>query len=229
MVRWREGTRKPLRSRFAAVRVRAAHRDNWSSPPRPAEWLLIEWPSQEAEPTRYWFSTLPAHTKLPDLVRLAKQRWIIERDYEELKQELGLATTKDEADAADAADAAFTITLPSASRPMGSWWPNGAVFSPPLAPVKWTYPSQKCRLAIATTVAFTRDRPRFCDTFLNVIFMRRGAPEAHDVSIDELQTHRFRMTSSCLYKYGEPADFALQIESFLPVGTGPAQPGHAGG
>jgi SRSO17 transposase len=60
------------------------------SEPRAEEWLLIEWPSQEAEPTKYWLSTLSAETKLADLVRLAKQRWIIERDYEELKQELGL-------------------------------------------------------------------------------------------------------------------------------------------
>ena len=42
------------------------------------------------EPTKYWLSTLPAQTKLTALVRLAKHRWIIERDYEELKQELGL-------------------------------------------------------------------------------------------------------------------------------------------
>jgi len=89
-VSWREGTRKPLRSRFAAVRVRPSHRDYWSSEPRAEEWLLIEWPSQEAEPTKYWLSTLPQHTQLTDLVRTAKQRWIIERDYEELKQELGL-------------------------------------------------------------------------------------------------------------------------------------------
>jgi SRSO17 transposase len=87
---WREGTRKPLRSRFAALRVRPAHRDYWMSEPRAEEWLLVEWPIQEAEPTKYWLSTLPAETKLRDLVRLAKQRWIIERDYEELKQELGL-------------------------------------------------------------------------------------------------------------------------------------------
>jgi SRSO17 transposase len=60
------------------------------SEPRPEEWLLIEWPKQEAEPTKYWLSTLPVDTKFRDLVRLAKQRWIIERDYEELKQELGL-------------------------------------------------------------------------------------------------------------------------------------------
>ena len=50
----------------------------------------MEWPKEESEPTKYWLSTLPASTPLPDLVRLAKQRWIIERDYEELKQELGL-------------------------------------------------------------------------------------------------------------------------------------------
>jgi SRSO17 transposase len=86
VVRWREGTRKSLRSRFAAVRVRAAHRDYWSSEPRSEEWLLIEWPRKEAEPTKYWLSTLPASTNLAHLVRLAKQRWIIERDYQELKQ-----------------------------------------------------------------------------------------------------------------------------------------------
>ena len=89
-VRWREGTRKPLRSRFAALRLRPAHRDYESSEPRPQEWLLIEWPKAEAEPTKYWLSTLPVDTPLADLVRLAKQRWIIERDYQELKQELGL-------------------------------------------------------------------------------------------------------------------------------------------
>jgi SRSO17 transposase len=89
-VDWREGTRKLLRSRFAALRIRPAHRDYEGSEPRPEEWLLIEWPSHEAEPTKYWLSTLPANTKLPHLVHLAKHRWIIERDYEELKQELGL-------------------------------------------------------------------------------------------------------------------------------------------
>src|SRR5579863_5685071 len=60
------------------------------SQPHPQEWLLIEWPKTDQEPTKYWFSTLPPETKLADLVRIAKHRWIIERDYEELKQELGL-------------------------------------------------------------------------------------------------------------------------------------------
>jgi SRSO17 transposase len=89
-VTWRAGTRHKLRSRFAAVRVRPAHRDYEQAEPRAQEWLLIEWPKGEAEPSKYWLSTLPPATKLKDLVALAKQRWIIERDYEELKQELGL-------------------------------------------------------------------------------------------------------------------------------------------
>jgi SRSO17 transposase len=89
-VTWRPGTKQRLRSRFAARRLRPAHRDDWRSEPHPEEWLLIEWPCGEAEPTHYWLSTLPADTKLRDLVRLAKQRWIVERDDQELKQELGL-------------------------------------------------------------------------------------------------------------------------------------------
>jgi SRSO17 transposase len=89
-VTWRQGVKRGLSSRFAAVRLRPAHRDFERSEPFAEEWLLIEWPSDEAEPTKYWLSTLPADTKLTVLVRLAKHRWIIERDYEELKQELGL-------------------------------------------------------------------------------------------------------------------------------------------
>jgi SRSO17 transposase len=89
-VTWREGTRHKLKSRFAAVRVRPAHRDHKRSEPYPEEWLLVEWPASETEPTKYWLSTLPPQTRLTALVRLAKHRWIIERDYEELKQELGL-------------------------------------------------------------------------------------------------------------------------------------------
>jgi SRSO17 transposase len=89
-VNWRQGVNKKLQSRFAALRVRPAHRDYWQAEPYPAEWLLIEWPVGESEPTKYWLSTLPANVSLKELVRLAKHRWIIERDYEELKQEIGL-------------------------------------------------------------------------------------------------------------------------------------------
>jgi SRSO17 transposase len=90
MVTWREGTQKKLRSRFAAIRLRPAHRDYLLPEPYPVEWLLMEWPKGEAEPTKYWLSTLSERTPLKELVRLAKHRWIIERDYQELKQELGL-------------------------------------------------------------------------------------------------------------------------------------------
>jgi len=89
-VAWREGTERTLRSRLAALRARPAHRDYWKAEPDPEEWLLIEWPRKESELIKYWVSMLPARTRLKALVKLAKQRWIIERDYEELKQELGL-------------------------------------------------------------------------------------------------------------------------------------------
>ena len=89
-IMWREGTDRKLRSRFAAVRVRPAHRDYWMAEPHAEEWLLIEWPRGDAEPSKYWITTLPPNTSLKALVKMAKHRWIIERDYEELKQELGL-------------------------------------------------------------------------------------------------------------------------------------------
>jgi SRSO17 transposase len=89
-VSWREGTRGMMRSRFAALRVRPAHRDYWRKEPHPEQWLLIEWPKTEKEPTKYWLSNLPASIALRKLVALAKLRWRVERDYEELKQELGL-------------------------------------------------------------------------------------------------------------------------------------------
>lgn len=89
-IRWREGSNDWLVSRFARLRVRAAHRDYRLSEPRPEEWLLIEWPQDEAEPTRYWLGTLAADISFEQLVDLTKLRWRIERDYRELKQEVGL-------------------------------------------------------------------------------------------------------------------------------------------
>jgi SRSO17 transposase len=89
-VTWREGTAGPLASRFAAVRVRPAHGDFRRSEPRAEAWLLVEWPEGEKEPTDYWLSTLPEAASIEELVTTAKLRWRIERDFEELKQELGL-------------------------------------------------------------------------------------------------------------------------------------------
>jgi SRSO17 transposase len=89
-ITWREGTAGPLASRFAAVRVRPAHDDFRRSEPRAEAWFLAEWPEGEAGPTKYWLSTLPEAATLEELVATAKLRWRIERDFEELKQELGL-------------------------------------------------------------------------------------------------------------------------------------------
>jgi SRSO17 transposase len=89
-VKWREGTAEWLSSRFARVRVRIAHRDYNLTEARPEEWLLIEWPKGEDEPTKYWLSTLPKNVSFRRLVDTAKLRWRIERDYQELKQEVGL-------------------------------------------------------------------------------------------------------------------------------------------
>jgi SRSO17 transposase len=88
-VSWREGTRGMMRSRFASLRVRVARRDYGRKAPHPEQWLLIEWPATEKEPTRYWLSNLPASITLRKLVAIAKLRWRIERDHEELKQKLG--------------------------------------------------------------------------------------------------------------------------------------------
>ena len=89
-ITWRDGSNTLLTSRFARWRVRPAHDDARRSEPAPEEWLLIEWPEGAAEPDHYWLSTLPADTSLERMVDMAKLRWRIERDYLELKQEVGL-------------------------------------------------------------------------------------------------------------------------------------------
>jgi SRSO17 transposase len=85
-ITWRQGSAEKLSGRFARVRVVTAHDDR----ARHAEWLVIEWPRGDAEPLRYWLSTLPEATTFKALVGTLKGRWRIERDYLELKQELGL-------------------------------------------------------------------------------------------------------------------------------------------
>jgi len=90
VVRWREGTKGTMISRFLRLRVRVAHRDYWQSEPHDTEWLLVEWPKSEREPTKFWLSNVPEKVAPDDLVRLVKIRWRIERDYQELKDEIGL-------------------------------------------------------------------------------------------------------------------------------------------
>ena len=89
-IEWREGSNFTLRSRFARVRVRAAHREYLRTEQRPQQWLLIEWPEGHKEPMKYWLSTLAQDVPLQRKVYEAKMRWRIERDYQDLKQELGL-------------------------------------------------------------------------------------------------------------------------------------------
>jgi SRSO17 transposase len=89
-VSWREGRSGALEGRFAAVRVRPSHRDYWRAEPHAEEWLLIEWPEEKKEPTKYWLSTLAETTRLEELVATAKMRWRTLRDYQDLKKELGL-------------------------------------------------------------------------------------------------------------------------------------------
>ena len=89
-VTWREGSKGKLSSRFAAWRVRPAHRLSAGQGPLAVCWLVVEWPEGEAEPTKYFFSNLAAGTSLLRLVRTAKGRWWVEHSYKELKDELGL-------------------------------------------------------------------------------------------------------------------------------------------
>jgi SRSO17 transposase len=89
-ISWREGTNAQLTGRFAAVRVRCAGGNAGKARLLPEQWLLIEWPAGQAEPEKYYLSTLPETTALNDLVRTAHMRWRIERDYQDLKQDMGL-------------------------------------------------------------------------------------------------------------------------------------------
>ena len=89
-VTWREGTKGKMTSRFAAWRIRPAHRLSAGKEPLAACWLLAEWPEDAEHPAKFFFSNLPASTGLKKLVHTAKSRWWIEHSYRELKDELGL-------------------------------------------------------------------------------------------------------------------------------------------
>jgi SRSO17 transposase len=88
-ISWREGSNETLSGRFAAVRVRHAGGNIGKARLHPEQWLLIEWPTDDAEPLKYYLSNLPQDIALNDLVSQAHMRWRIERDYQDLKQELG--------------------------------------------------------------------------------------------------------------------------------------------
>ncbi len=85
-ITWREGTKGKLSSRFARIRVVVEREDGVE---RDHEWLLVEWPDGESGPTKFVLSTLPKNISCKKLVRTTKERWRIERSYEDLKGELG--------------------------------------------------------------------------------------------------------------------------------------------
>jgi SRSO17 transposase len=89
-ITWREGSNAALNGRFATLRVRPAHRDYLGTEMRPEEWLLIEWPEGDDEPAKYFLCTAPQEATLEQMVFVTKMRWRIERDYQDLKQEVGL-------------------------------------------------------------------------------------------------------------------------------------------
>jgi SRSO17 transposase len=89
LVRWRNGTNAPWAARFAVVRVTPAH--DWRQRRlAPEVWLLCERDLGTTPRTKYYLVDLPATTPLPAVVQLAHQRWAIEQQYQELKDELGL-------------------------------------------------------------------------------------------------------------------------------------------
>ena len=89
-ISWREGSNARLTGRFAALRVRCAGSNVGKARLLPEQWLLIEWLADQAEPEKYYLSTLPETAAINDLVAAAHMRWRIERDYQDLKQNLGL-------------------------------------------------------------------------------------------------------------------------------------------
>src|SRR6266487_4058208 len=81
---------KKVKSRFAFVRVVAAHPVVSDHLPPRQEWLIIEWPKGAEQPCDYWLSNLPPEASAKRLAPLARLRWMIELDYRQLKGELGL-------------------------------------------------------------------------------------------------------------------------------------------
>jgi hypothetical protein len=117
-----------MRSRFAFLRVRPAHRDEVRAHAREVEWVIIEWPRAEARPTKYWLSALQADAPRDQLVRLARLRWRIARDYEELKQDVGIDHFE------GCGWRGFHHHGVSCIAPMPSWLPSALAFPLSLSP-----------------------------------------------------------------------------------------------
>lgn len=86
-VTWRQGTRRAMSARFAMLRVRPVTGKNGRGE---EQWLVIEKPGHTDPPDHYVLTTLPKSMTKKQMVGRIKQRWRIERTYEDLKGELGL-------------------------------------------------------------------------------------------------------------------------------------------
>jgi SRSO17 transposase len=89
-IRWRQGAKKSLVSRFAAIRVEPAHGYRQNNPLPPGQWLLMEWPDVRRSRQNSGLPISPPQAGLRRLVCLAKTRWRVEQNYQQLKEELGL-------------------------------------------------------------------------------------------------------------------------------------------
>ena len=89
-VTWREGTKGPMKSRFGFVRVRTAHAHGKGKPPGPMQWLVYEWPVGKGAPTKYWLTTLPTNVSKRRHILTIKMRWLVERNYQDMKEQVGL-------------------------------------------------------------------------------------------------------------------------------------------
>jgi SRSO17 transposase len=88
-VTWRNGTNAPWKADFVAQRVTPA--TDWRQRRlAPEIWLLCERGLGPTGRRKHYFVSLPATASLPQLVRLAHQRWAIEQHYQDFKSELGL-------------------------------------------------------------------------------------------------------------------------------------------
>ncbi len=89
-VTWKNGDGPQRKGRFGALRLQPAREHCRGLGPEPEQWLVWEWPEGNEQPEHYWLSTMPEDTPLERLVYLAKLRWRVERDYQEMKAEVGL-------------------------------------------------------------------------------------------------------------------------------------------
>ena len=138
-VSWSQGSKGKLRSRFAAIRVRPAHRDYWRQAEHKQLWLLIEWPKDEKEPTKYWLANLAPQSSLKSLVFWPNYAGVLNAITKNSGKNWAWGTMK-------AGDGAAFITMPlSVLRRMGSWWQRSVCFSSARACHMSDYRLRKCR------------------------------------------------------------------------------------